>query len=84
MSQEDENHRTTVLAMRAHVRAKGEYFPGVIADLRELDEAHEAHIRSKTDFHVANSDRTMINLIGTWARLSRVMWKLEDKYGKPR
>lgn len=75
----DQNHRVTVQALRSRIVLNSNR--ASIADVKELDAAHEAHIRAKTDFHVENSDRTMINLIGTWARLNRVMWSLEDKYG---
>lgn len=50
-------------------------------DIVILDTAHEAHIRAKVDFSTSNSDYTMINLIGTWARLNRVMMEMEEKYG---
>lgn len=70
------NHRLAVSTMRAHVMHK-------MGDVADLDKAHEAHIKARTAYALEPSDATMINLIGTWARTTRELWKLEDKYGVP-
>lgn len=77
-------HHTIVSDTRALVRyGKPAFFKQDTRnhDLKEISEAHESHIRAGTDYHTVNSDRTMINLIGTWARLSRVIIQMEEKYG---
>lgn len=53
----------------------------VAADLKALDIAAEAHIKAHTAFDTFNSDETMVNLIGTWARVTKVMRDIDDKYG---
>lgn len=84
MLREDENrpHRITVLYVRSLIKGcvacqMGEQ----IADLATLDKAHEAHIRARTAFATSETDATMINMIGTWARLTRVIRDMDDKYG---
>lgn len=76
-------HRDTVNYIRGTIKAGivVKSTEEVIEDLKEIDIANEAHIRAKTQFSTINSDNTMINLIGTWARLQRVIWKMDDKYG---
>lgn len=76
------NHRLKVSTMRAHV-ANSPNATSRASDLADLDKAHEAHIKARTAYALEPSDETMINLIGTWARVTRNLWKLEDKYGAP-
>lgn len=67
-------HRDTFHAVRRYVTdAK---------DKTEMDLAYSAFVNAQTDFSTFNSDHTMINLIGTWARLQRVIWSMDDKYGR--
>lgn len=87
MLREDQNrpHRDTVSYIRSTIHNKFNTYRKHIdaaKDIETLDDAHEAHIRAKTAFSTVNSDRTMINLIGTWARLNRVIMEMDDKYGR--
>jgi len=68
LSQMDHRHRITAARLNIVSAAKKQ----------EFDEAHEAHIRAKTAFITHNSDETMINLIGTWARLNRLLMQAEE------
>src|SRR5258708_4856726 len=52
------------------------------ADLAELDAAYSNHIRALTHFSTNNTDDTMIALIGTWARLNRIILNTDIKYSK--
>lgn len=79
----DRPHRTTVLAVRNSIRQCQECpMEEQIADLSTLDKAHEEHIKAKVTFSTINSDNTMINLIGTWARMTRIIRDMDDKYGR--
>lgn len=49
-------------------------------DLVVLDNAWEFYSDAKDKWDQVNSDDTMINLIGTWARFNREVWKIEEKY----
>lgn len=69
-------HHVTVAEIRRHIT--------VPYDLDKLDTAHEEHIKAKVAFSVSNTDNTMINLIGTWARLNRIISDMDDKYGSRR
>jgi len=77
-------HRTTVLFVRNEIKAS--YGMGndiaVATDIDTLDAAHEAHIRAHNAFNTSNTDETMINLIGTWSRMSRIINHMDDKYGR--
>lgn len=50
------------------------------ADHKRLNDAMSDHIKANTAFNLKNSDETMQNLIGSWARTTRVMWEMEMKY----
>lgn len=47
----------------------------------ELDNANEAYIRAKVRWSTTNTDETMIDLIGRWARLNKLFRDIEHKYG---
>lgn len=47
----------------------------------ELVTAYDAYLKAYAKFISLNSDDTMIQLIGTYARWSRVMHTLDEKYG---
>jgi hypothetical protein len=87
MLREDQNrpHRITLDYIRRLIRnAKDTAFFGIKdrdADLAALDKAQTEHINAKTQFALLQSDATMINLIGTWARLTKIMRDMDDKYG---
>lgn len=49
--------------------------------VNELDNANEDYIRAKLRWSADNTDETMIDLIGTWARLNKHFRDIEDKYG---
>lgn len=76
------SHRIIIQVIRA--RIVGKYGTGddirVADDITRLDEAAEAHIRARTAYSTHNSDETMINLVGTWSRVARVIRELEIKY----
>lgn len=72
----DRNHRITI-----------NYVLSIIPETEKADrdrvlQAAEAHIKAKTAFDTKNSDDSMVNLIGTWARFSRMLWEMDDKYGR--
>lgn len=84
MLREDHNrpHRITIGYIRATIKnSNRKSVVETAKDLETFDAAHEDHIRAKTAFDTVNSDHTMINLIGTWARLQRLIWAMDDKYG---
>lgn len=75
-------HRDTVNIIRRKIKnGKMRTTEEVIIDLREFDDANTAYIQAKTEFSTFNSDRTMINLIGTWARIQGLIRKMDAKYG---
>jgi hypothetical protein len=49
-------------------------------DVRALQSAMQNYVSAKTDFSTVNSDETMIHLIATWARVSRVIREMDEKY----
>lgn len=73
-------HRDVVSRLKTAIRKGRELHTVPISDIAKIDAAHEAHIRAKVEFSTSNSDYTMVNLIGTWARLNRVMMEMEEKY----
>lgn len=79
------SHRDTVNYIRNIIKngSKSQNFSTnvMIVDLKEIDDANGAHIRARTEYSTINSDNTMINLIGTWARLQRIIMIMDDKYG---
>lgn len=76
-------HRLTVMAVRETIQG-GFEVPSAFrkADLRRLDAAYEAHIRANNAWTLSNTDETMINLIGSWAKLTRTMMEMDLKWGK--
>lgn len=79
---QDRPHFVTVAAVRNMIKAENA-FPLVVnvTDLAEIDAANEKYIRAKTHWSTRNTDATMIELIGAWARLNRILWLMDDKYG---
>lgn len=65
-------------------RIKSAYGKGndiaVAEDVETLKSAMENHIEAKLAWDHVNTDDTMIHLIATWARVSRIMYKLDEKY----
>lgn len=63
-----------------------EYVRDLVRDYPEdrqiVEEIVDKHIRAKLAFNSRNSDETMINLIGTWSRFTRIMYEMDDKYGR--
>jgi hypothetical protein len=51
------------------------------ADIAALDKAQIEHINAKTQYALLQSDQTMIDLIGSWARLTKIIRDMDDKYG---
>lgn len=87
MLREDANreHRLNVLYVRDEIVTSAGYDPSTrLADITELDKAHEAHIKAKVQFSIRNTDNTMIDLIGTWSRLTKLIRDFDDKYGEHR
>lgn len=56
----------------------------VAKDIEAFDDAHKEHIKAKVVWSTSNTDETMINLVGTWARMTRLINKMDDKYGEKR
>jgi hypothetical protein len=87
MLPEDQNrpHRLNTDYVRHMIRtAKDTAFFGIKdreADLAALDKAQMEHIQAKIQFARLQSDATMINLIGTWARMTKIMRDMDNKYG---
>lgn len=77
-------HRDVINRLRTTILKGRELYTVPIKDVANLDAAHEAHIKAKTEFSTSNSDFTMVNLIGTWARLNRIMMEMEEKYAVER
>lgn len=42
----------------------------------------QQYIHAKVEWSLHNTDETMINLIGTWARFTRIMHTVDNKYGR--
>lgn len=78
MREDEKPHRLKVHEVRNMILMSKRQ--NIAPDIETLDNAHEAHIKAKTLFSVSNTDRTMINLIGTWSRLTRIMNELDIKY----
>lgn len=56
-------------------------YPLIYADRELLNKAWNNYETAFKAFTECNSDETMVTLIGTYARYSRVLYTLEDKYG---
>lgn len=54
--------------------------PAAANDLHTLRKAMEDHIRAKNAWDTNNTDQTMIHLIGSWARVTKIMLDLDAKY----
>lgn len=70
------NHRDTYHAARNRLTMEGTNVSLEHRDL--LDNAYREHIRALNAFITVNSDDTMVNLIGTWARITKVLRDSED------
>lgn len=79
------NHRLTVNTARRRVTewkiSNADQLEAQRDDLIALDNSFEAHIKARTAYALEQGDDTMINLIGTWARVARVLRDLEERYG---
>lgn len=52
------------------------------ADQEELTKRYTEYYDAHRDFQTNNSDLTMVNLIGKWARFTRQVWAVDDKAAK--
>ncbi len=68
------SHRDTVNSIRTTISG----YP----DRQKLDDAHWQYIQAKTKWTTLDNDETMINLVGTWSRLNRILNEMDAKYGK--
>lgn len=66
---------------RDRITSAYRYLPETSVDRQILSDAHTEYTRAKVAFSVVDNDDTMINLIGSWSRINRIMWQMEDKYG---
>lgn len=64
----EQPHRSLFHAARMGLHSQPE-------QLLELDNAYEAHIKAKLAWDLSNTDETMIRLISTWARVTRLINK---------
>lgn len=82
LSENKEVHRVRYAVVREKIRAH--YGHGhdtsVTRDVETLNKAMRDHLSAKTDFDLANTDETMINLIGTWSRMSKIMRDMDERY----
>lgn len=70
------NHRDTYHSTRNRLTELGTNVALGHRDL--LDNAYREHIRALNAFTVVNSDDTMVNLVGTWARITKIIRDSED------
>jgi len=47
------------------------------AQKQELDEVHEAYIKAKTRFSIIDNGENLANVVGTSARINRIIWQIE-------
>jgi hypothetical protein len=66
-------HRVTLAYMRQTITDAN--------DPETFDNANRAYISAKVAWSTINNDETMINLIGSWARLNKIIREMDDKYG---
>lgn len=67
-------HRDTVNYIRSTITS----YP----DRQKIDDANEQYIRAKAKWSTLDNDETMINLVGTWSRVSRIIREMDNKYGR--
>lgn len=70
------SHRDTYYSARNRLTEIGSNAAMVHRDL--LDNAYREYIRAIGNFATVNSDDTMVNLIGTWARITKIIRDSED------
>lgn len=84
------NHRINYYSIRAliynaiakaQVDNNGMLLSQAKNDLVFIDDTWTFYETATKEFNTNNSDETMINLIGLWARMSRIMRDMDDKYG---
>ncbi len=68
-------HRVTYSATLGKIPAYNRH------DARTLMDAWQAYISAKVAFDTTNTDDTMIGLIGSYARFTRIVNEMEKKYG---
>lgn len=81
----DRPHRLTIAAVRRVVQGNFAVpSPERVADLKVLDAANEHYIKTKVLWSTNNTDTTMIDMIGAWSRMTKVLHDMDDKYGERR
>lgn len=87
------SHRITVAAVRhmiyvasseASLANSATLLSQAKEDLEIINKAADAYIRANTHWQTFDNDENMIDLIGTWARMTKVIRDMDDKYGSRR
>lgn len=84
------SHRTTYEYMRhvlttalreAESDNNGMKLSGIKLAIVNLDDAWNLYALVNAEWRANNTDATMINLIGHWSRMTKIIRELDDEYG---